>query len=92
MPKFVIERELDRSRKTAAAGTAGDLAEIMRRAARDGSADPVDAELRHRRQDLLHLHRARRRGGETHARKGGFPANVIARVRTVIDPTRRSDI
>lgn len=24
---------------------------------------------------------------KTHARKGGFPANVISRVRTVIDPT-----
>ena len=45
------------------------------------------AELRHRRQDLLRLHRARRRGGAKHARKGGFPANRIARVRAVIDPT-----
>ena len=24
---------------------------------------------------------------KTHARKGGFPANMISRVRTVIDPT-----
>ena len=24
---------------------------------------------------------------KTHARKGGFPANAITRVRTVIDPT-----
>jgi hypothetical protein len=24
---------------------------------------------------------------KTHARKGGFPANVVSRVRTVIDPT-----
>ena len=27
-----------------------------------------------------------------HAQKGGFPANVIARVRSVIDPTRPKDL
>src|SRR6185437_1634632 len=47
------------SRKTAEAGAASDLAEIVQRSARHGPADSVGAELRDRRQDLLRLCGAR---------------------------------
>jgi hypothetical protein len=33
------------------------------------------------------LARAPLRGTGEHAKRGGFPANVISRVRTIIDPT-----
>src|SRR5258708_10115339 len=44
-------------------GTCGHFPEILLRASESGTADPVVAELRHQRQDLLRVHRAERADG-----------------------------
>jgi hypothetical protein len=54
MPKFVIERELTGAGKLPRQEIAGDLAEILRRAARDGPADPMRVQ-RHRRQIYVYI-------------------------------------
>ena len=58
MPKFVIEREITGAGKL----PKPELQAISQKSCGvlqgDGPADPVGAELRYRRQDLLRLHRA----------------------------------
>jgi hypothetical protein len=45
----------------------------------------MGAQLRYRQQDLLRLRREAT--VRKHAQQGGFPANVVARVYTMIEPT-----
>lgn len=86
MPKYVIEREFPDAGKM----TQQDWAAITQRSCKImqyRAADPAGRELRHRRQSLLHLHRANEAAIKRHANEGGFPANRISEIRTVIDPT-----
>jgi hypothetical protein len=40
-----------------------------------------------RGKNLLRLYRADEETGREHARRGGFPANRVSEVKTIIDPT-----
>ncbi len=57
MPKYVIERELPGAGKLTSGELQADFTEILQRVERHGTADPVGAELCHRRQGVLRLHR-----------------------------------
>jgi hypothetical protein len=55
MPKYLIEREIQGAGKLSAKELQGNIAEIMFRAAENGTTNPVGGELRDRRQGLLRL-------------------------------------
>ena len=61
MPKYVIERDIPRGSEAVAKRPAGHLSEVSWRVAAIEHADPVSAQLCDRRQDLLRLHRPKRR-------------------------------
>jgi len=87
MPKFVIEREIP----DAGAMTPDQLHAVSQTSCgvlrEMGPQIPVAAQLRHGRQDLLRLYCPDEETVRTHAQKGGFPANRVSQVRTIIDPT-----
>ena len=86
MPMFVIERNLP---------GAGSLSSTSRtpcprsptRSSPAWRPGPVAAQLRHRRQALLRLRRRGCRRRPEHAECGGFPADAVLQVGTIIDPT-----
>ena len=47
----------------------------------------MGAKLRYGRQDLLCLHSTNEEMIREHARQGGFPANSISEIKSIIDPT-----
>ena len=86
MPTYLIEREIP---------GATELTDEELRGITATSNDAVTAlqrptrgpQLRRRRQDLLRAPGRERRGLLEHARRGGFPANLVAEVSACFDST-----
>ena len=74
MHKYVIEREISGVGSQSAEQLARRRADVQRRAVDPGAQGPVAAELRHRRQGVLRLHRRRRTSHPRAAGLSGFPA------------------
>ena len=88
MPKYVIEQRAPGGGKAERGRAARHQREVEQGDQRPGPRDPLAAELRDRRQDLLRL-RGAGRGHPLRAppRCGGFPADKVTLVSTVIDPS-----
>ena len=87
MPKFVIERELPGAGQLSAA----ELQAIARTSCNVLNALGPSIQWQHSYvvDDKIYCVYVARNAElvREHARRGGFPANVVAQVRTVIDPT-----
>ena len=86
MPTYIIEREIP-----GASELTDDELRGITTTSNDAVADldaavHLAAQLRRRRQDLLRPRGRERRGRHReHARRGGFPANLVAEVAAVFD-------
>ena len=90
MPKHVIERDIPDAGELSSEELKRHFANLVRCAEGHEPADPVSAELRHRREDLLHLYRTERADGSRDARQGGFPAVRVFEVATRSTRPRRN--
>ena len=87
MPKFVIERELPGAGKLSAAdlkGIAQKSCGVLR-----GMGPRIQWQQSYVTDDKIYCvyNAPDEEAVRSHAHKGGFPANVVSRVRTMIDPT-----
>ena len=86
MPKYVIEREIPAG-ETQPAGPASHLAEIVRRARQHGpQINWVHSYVTGDKIYCIYIAPNKEMVRE-HAKQGGFPANKVSEVTSVIDPT-----
>ncbi len=87
MPRYLIERNIPGASKLSQQELQGISQKSCGVLSKMGPPDTVGSELRCRRQDLLRLHRSDEKMVREHAQLGGFPANLVTEVKTIIDPT-----